>query len=74
MTKIPTWKANPDLMERLTKAQNNPVHEHIDVLSWAGMCDDRAELLRHVEYCESRAEEYRKVFMSRVALQSSARA
>ena len=53
-----TWKANPDLMERLATAQNHPKYEHQDILTWAAMCDDRAELLRHVERCEQKCAEY----------------
>ena len=53
-----TWKQNPDLMIRLQTAQNHPAFEHQDILTFAGMCDDRAELERHVVYCETRAANY----------------
>jgi hypothetical protein len=56
--KMSTWKQNPDLMERLTEAQNSPALEHQDVMTWAAMCSTRDELLRHVENCERRAENY----------------
>jgi len=52
MTKIATWKANPDLMTRLVEAQSH--FDNIDIMTFAGMCDDRAELLRHVERYEAR--------------------
>lgn len=50
-----TWKNNLDLMTRLESVQNHPHFNHQDILSFAGMCSDRAELLRHVENCEKRA-------------------
>ena len=53
-----TWKSNPDLMSRLRTAQNHPAHSHIDIMTFAGMCSDRAELLRHVERYEGEAEAY----------------
>lgn len=53
-----TWKQAPDLMDRLTEAQNSPCFEHQDVMTFAGMCDSRAELLRHVENCETRVANY----------------
>jgi hypothetical protein len=53
-----TWRDNPDLMSRLTEAQNSPAFEHQDILTWAAMCDTRAELERHVLNCETRAANY----------------
>ena len=50
-----TWKENPDLMTRLIAAQNSPAHADQDILTFAAFCDDRAELLAHVEHCERRA-------------------
>lgn len=47
------WRQNPDLMERLTRAQNHPANENRDVMTFAGMCDSRAELERHVLACEA---------------------
>ncbi len=52
------WEQNSDLMDRLTEAQNSPALEHQDVMTWAAMCATRDELLRHVENCERRAENY----------------
>lgn len=50
------WRDNPDLMARLTAAQN--VLQHIDIVTFAGMCDSREELLRHVEHNEDYAQRY----------------
>lgn len=47
-----TWNENPDLMERLRKVQGHKLFRHQDIISFAGMCDNRTELLRHVENCE----------------------
>ena len=52
------WKQNPDLMIRLQRVQNHPAFERQDVLTFAGMCDTREELARHVAYCEERAASY----------------
>lgn len=52
------WQTETDLMERLTSAQNHPVHNHLDIMSFAGMCDSRAELEGHVIRAEKRAAEY----------------
>ena len=41
------WKQNPDLMERLTRAQN-ALRTPIDIMTFAGMCDSREELEAHV--------------------------
>lgn len=49
------WRENKDLMDRLNSAQNSPALEHVDVTTFAAMCDDRAELERHVLACEQRA-------------------
>jgi hypothetical protein len=51
---MPTWKANPDLMERLIAAQNR-LRTPIDIVTFAGMCDSRAELEAHVLRYEERA-------------------
>lgn len=50
-----TWRNAPDLMARLTTAQNHPANENRDVMTFAGMCDSRAELERHVLHCEDAA-------------------
>lgn len=52
------WKQNPDLMDRLTAAQN-ALRTPIDILSFAGMCDSRGELQRHVERYEAQVAEGR---------------
>ena len=49
------WRSNPDLMDRLTEAQNSVALQNVDVMTWAGMCDSREELERHVVACEKRA-------------------
>ena len=41
------WRQNPDLMDRLTQAQN-ALRAPIDIMTFAGMCDSREELERHV--------------------------
>lgn len=48
----PVWKQNPDLMDRLAAAQN-ALTAPIDILTFAGFCDSRDELLRHVERYEA---------------------
>jgi hypothetical protein len=50
-----TWRSNPDLIERLTTAQNSPALANQDVMTWAGLCETREELERHVVACEQRA-------------------
>lgn len=50
------WKNNPDLIARLHKAQN--VLTHIDIVTFAGFCGSREELLRHVEANEAYAVRY----------------
>lgn len=52
-----TWRANPDLMTRLTTAQNHQANINQDIMTFAGMCDTREELLAHVERYEERAKE-----------------
>ncbi len=47
-----TWQKNPDLMERLIRAQN-ALATPIDIVSFAGMCDSREELEAHVLRYES---------------------
>lgn len=49
------WKQNPDLMQRLQAAQNHPANLGIDIVTFAGMCDSRAELEAHVVRYEQRA-------------------
>jgi hypothetical protein len=42
-----TWKDAPDLMVRLTRAQNR-LAAPIDIMTFAGFCNSREELERHV--------------------------
>jgi hypothetical protein len=49
------WKSNPDLMARLTTAQNDEININIDIMTFAGMCDTREELMAHVVRYELRA-------------------
>jgi len=49
------WRQCPDLMVRLTAAQNHPANTSIDIMTFAGMCDTREELERHVERYERAA-------------------
>jgi len=52
------WRDNPDLMARLNAAQNHPANINIDIVTFAGMCDSRAELERHVVRYEAEAANY----------------
>ncbi len=47
-----SWKDDPELMARLTKAQNDPANRHADIMTFAGFCGSRAELLAHVKRYE----------------------
>jgi hypothetical protein len=51
-----SWKDAPDLMDRLGQAQNAPFNSNIDIMTFAGMCDSRDELERHVVRYEERAD------------------
>ena len=53
-----SWRIAPDLMERLTTAQNHAAFAHQDILTFAGFFTERADLERHVAKCEMRAAEY----------------
>jgi hypothetical protein len=53
-----TWKANPDLMARLTAAQNHPANISQDIMTFAGFCDSRTELMAHVVRYELKAAVY----------------
>jgi accessory colonization factor AcfC len=46
-------KDNPDLMERLIKAQNHPIYHNQDICTFAAFMDDRDEFLKYVESKES---------------------
>jgi hypothetical protein len=52
------WKANPDLMARLAAAQNHPANIDQDIMTFAGFCDSREELLAHVVRYELKAAVY----------------
>jgi hypothetical protein len=54
-----TWKDSPELMGRLATVQNHAAHAHIDIMTFAGMCDSEQELRRHVEWYEAKAITYR---------------
>ena len=47
-----TWKDAPELMDRLIAAQNG-LKTPIDIVTFAGFCDSREELERHVERYEA---------------------
>ena len=49
------WRENKDLMDRLIDAQNSVALQNVDVMTFAGMCDSREELEKHVVRCEERA-------------------
>lgn len=53
-----SWTQAPDLMARLTTAQNHPANTNIEIMTFAGMCDSRAELERHVVRYEEYAAAY----------------
>ncbi len=53
-----SWILETDLMGRLTAAQNHPGNVCRDVMTFAGFCDNRAELERHVESCEASAHDW----------------
>lgn len=50
-----TWKDAPDLMDRLTTAQNH-LRTQIDIVTFAGFCDSREELEAHVVRYEAAVE------------------
>lgn len=53
-----SWTQAPDLMARLTEAQNHPANVNVDIMTWAGLCNSRAELEAHLSHYETRAAEY----------------
>ena len=53
-----SWRDAPDLMARLTTAQNHAAFSNQDILTFAGFMDSRADLERHVIKCEARAADY----------------
>lgn len=46
-----SWRQAPDLMDRLTSAQN-ALKAPIDIMTFAGFCSSREELQAHVERYE----------------------
>ena len=48
-----TFRDAPDLMERLISTQNR-LRTPIDIVTFAGFCDSRAELERHVVHYEQK--------------------
>lgn len=49
-----TWKSSPELMARLAKAQNQPANINVDIMTFAGLCNNENELRVHVERYEAR--------------------
>lgn len=43
-----SYRDAPDLMDRLVRAQNRSENWGIDIVTFAGFCDSREELLTHV--------------------------
>jgi hypothetical protein len=58
MSALSIWRQNPELMARLSDAQNHEANVNLDIMTFAGMCDTREELERHVLYYEARAANY----------------
>jgi len=54
-----SWRNHPDLIARLTTAQNHPSNSNIDIMSYAGWCESREELEKHVERYEAKVEQAR---------------
>jgi hypothetical protein len=48
-----SWRDAPDLMHRLAAAQNK-ITAPIDIMTFAGFCNSREELERHVVRYETR--------------------
>ncbi len=53
-----TWKQNPELMTRLNAAQNHPANWNVDITTYAGYCQTREQLERHVAHYEERVAAY----------------
>ncbi len=49
-----TWKDSPELMARLNDVQNNPRNENRDISTFAGLCQNEAQLRAHVEFYEAK--------------------
>lgn len=52
--KMSVWRNNPDLMDRLQKAQNKSENWNIDIMTIAGFFETREQLERHVERYENK--------------------
>ena len=50
-----SWRSEPTLMERLRTAQNHVANVNQDIVTFAGYCDSRDELERHVMFYETKA-------------------
>ena len=53
-----SWKDAPDLMARLSEAQNHCANINQDIMTFAGFCNSRDELEGHVCRYEIRAQNY----------------
>ena len=52
------WKNNPELMARLTTAQNHEANINQDIMTFCAFFDTVEELERHVKHYEERAANY----------------
>ncbi len=52
-----SWKDYPELMARLSSAQNEGRNLTRDVMTFAGFCESAEALERHVEACEAAARD-----------------
>lgn len=66
---ISAWRANPDLMDRLIAAQNHLIVP-VDIVTFAGMCDSREELERHVVRYEGEVRDQKPVVARRSSRKS----
>jgi hypothetical protein len=54
-----SWRDEPELMARLTRAQNHPANcDTQDIMTFAGFCDSKAELEAHVVRYEEKCLSY----------------
>jgi|GEM_PF-2979194 len=53
-----TWKDAPDLMAALVAAQNSPANTDLDIVTFAGFCESRDELVAHLCRYEIRAQNW----------------
>jgi hypothetical protein len=52
------WKSNPELMARLTSAQNHPANINQDIMTFCAFFNTVEQLQNHVEHYEERAANY----------------